>query len=982
MFRMIRFNRICSGVCLGTILLATVAFAQVIPLANADFERADLQRNHPAFWHAYFWSQAEKLPSAIRWVDDVRSHGKASCRIDSATQGAHGIISQRVPIPKQKSYLQCSIKVKTSPDYAGNRPWLFLSWHDERGKFLNKTEIKQVVEKTGNFQTMAVCIPRDQIPDGSTQLAVNLASLRTGSKTPSGCVYFDDVQLQVTDKPLDAESQNLNALLFGKHVKPQSPLSWWQLGQTVCYRIDPGMVPDALTAWRGTIEDTDGKQVDQVTLSRQQLIQDGWTWQPNRPGWYAVKFAWQSRTDQTWQPITRQYNMQSRGKPHTFTVDQWSFAVAATPTLPMAQRGDWFGMSIQSNNVDVAIADLMGMGFARIHAIGWGAQFANESLGVELKPGQYNWQRYDQLIDRLDTLGFDIIGNILYTPRWASPYPERDNIHICVREFSVYAPKDMQTWHDFVAACVQRYGSKIDTWELWNEPNMPNASVFWKDTPENYLRLLKSGYEAVKRYQPDSKVCIGGLGPRSSYFSFYNHLLKLGGAKYFDVLALHGKDITPQPFYAIDQAWEIPNKPWISTEWHAMLYSGRSSEALPSEKQMTRRMIMDLLQQLKAGAEQVTFFCGTGSIDREVMPFARKNRWASHLSGLFRTRPSHEPRFAAVVLQHLQQAIPAKPQYRGCYQFQSDQQAAWFGQGDDSLLILWSNADQSQPVDPRIANLMTPKTVLTQWDGRRVGMVDGTWSVKPQTMYLLKHINEKVAARLPVSDDVPVNPREVRVQLQQEVVATFKQGPLFASVTSPVSPHVDWQSSSMQYVPLDGKPQPAGFNAKFAVGMTTEYLDIAVQVHDSQSATVPLKKGLWNGDSVQFALDPDGSALAGNQVEFIAADVESRPILLKTIAPYIGGDLPDRYTPAKLPVKHAQVAVDRSRPGQWVYKIRIDASELYPFVLTPDKALRFSFLVNNNDGKERAGYLHWASGIGQDKNPALYGTLEPVPPQQ
>ena len=41
----------------------------------------------------------------------------------------------------------------------------------------------------------------------------------------------------------------------------------------------------------------------------------------------------------------------------------------------------------------------------------------------------------------------------------------------------------------------------------------------------------------------------------------------------------------------------------------------------------------------------------------------------------------------------------------------------------------------------------------------------------------------------------------------------------------------------------------------------------------------------------------------------------------------------------------------------------------------PYDCIRFSLLVNNNDGEGRLGYLEWSSGIGNKKDPTLYGAL-------
>ena len=50
-------------------------------------------------------------------------------------------------------------------------------------------------------------------------------------------------------------------------------------------------------------------------------------------------------------------------------------------------------------------------------------------------------------------------------------------------------------------------------------------------------------------------------------------------------------------------------------------------------------------------------------------------------------------------------------------------------------------------------------------------------------------------------------------------------------------------------------------------------------------------------------------------------------------------------------------------------------SELYPLTVPANGTVRFSLLVNNNDGGGRAYYREWASGIGGAKSPAEYGDL-------
>ena len=59
----------------------------------------------------------------------------------------------------------------------------------------------------------------------------------------------------------------------------------------------------------------------------------------------------------------------------------------------------------------------------------------------------------------------------------------------------------------------------------------------------------------------------------------------------------------------------------------------------------------------------------------------------------------------------------------------------------------------------------------------------------------------------------------------------------------------------------------------------------------------------------------------------------------------------------------------RNRAIPLRYLIRLKKSELYPLILKPGDNLRFSLLVNDNNGQTRVGYLHWGDGIGDSKDP-------------
>ncbi len=98
-------------------------------------------------------------------------------------------------------------------------------------------------------------------------------------------------------------------------------------------------------------------------------------------------------------------------------------------------------------------------------------------------------------------------------------------------------------WSRFVQTTVTRYRGRVDTWEIWNEADLPG---FWQGTPQQYAQLLKVGYRAVKAANPQATVLFGGLaywGDQQFYLDVLDALAtdpeSTAHNGYFDVMSLH-----------------------------------------------------------------------------------------------------------------------------------------------------------------------------------------------------------------------------------------------------------------------------------------------------------------------------------------------------------------------------------------------------------------------------------------------------------
>jgi len=138
--------------------------------------------------------------------------------------------------------------------------------------------------------------------------------------------------------------------------------------------------------------------------------------------------------------------------------------------------------------------------------------------GVEPVRGQYEWERWDRVVNGLRARDFQILGALCYWNNWVDRYSDAG-----IEEFGRYAER-----------VARRYRGSVAAWEIWNEPN---EATFWQSTPERYVLLMRAAYQGVKRGNPDAVVVGGSLS--GADLTYLRKLLRLGALQWMDVLAIH-----------------------------------------------------------------------------------------------------------------------------------------------------------------------------------------------------------------------------------------------------------------------------------------------------------------------------------------------------------------------------------------------------------------------------------------------------------
>ena len=161
------------------------------------------------------------------------------------------------------------------------------------------------------------------------------------------------------------------------------------------------------------------------------------------------------------------------------------------------------------------------MGFA-------GVRLGLEWPRIEASPGYRSWEQIDAIVELLQANGLVAYGLLTLSPDWARPQDTRPT-HRPVLGGSVAAGDS--AFASFSAAAARRYAGVIDTWEIWNEPNLER---FWShvsggaDTgpdPADYLSLFGLARDAILAANPDAVVMTGGLAAGPSEMTFRSRRL-------------------------------------------------------------------------------------------------------------------------------------------------------------------------------------------------------------------------------------------------------------------------------------------------------------------------------------------------------------------------------------------------------------------------------------------------------------------------
>ncbi|MET0197935.1 MAG: beta-galactosidase [Rhodococcus fascians] len=155
---------------------------------------------------------------------------------------------------------------------------------------------------------------------------------------------------------------------------------------------------------------------------------------------------------------------------------------------------------------------------------------------IETAPGVFDWGNTDRVVDAARAQGYSVLAVLAGTPAWAQgPIPSL---------LPGAVPVDPNTYGAFAGAAAAHLGNRVDSYEVWNEPNIP--SFFAPVDAARYVGLLRAAYPAIHNADPGATVLSAGLATTIDTgawtvapVTFLQQMYAAGAGGFMDAVALH-----------------------------------------------------------------------------------------------------------------------------------------------------------------------------------------------------------------------------------------------------------------------------------------------------------------------------------------------------------------------------------------------------------------------------------------------------------
>jgi hypothetical protein len=168
----------------------------------------------------------------------------------------------------------------------------------------------------------------------------------------------------------------------------------------------------------------------------------------------------------------------------------------------------------------------------------------------EMLPGYFTDAQIDGEVKR----GITLVGVVLYTPGWAATDPSLGGAAV-PKGLDRPVSDPNNTWARFIGRLAAKYKGKVDSWIVWNEPDLIDKDTKfqhnWAGSEADFWQLQKSAYLAIKQANPQAQVLLSGFSfwhaKEAGLEPYLKRLLDIGAKDssapknnwYFDGVPLH-----------------------------------------------------------------------------------------------------------------------------------------------------------------------------------------------------------------------------------------------------------------------------------------------------------------------------------------------------------------------------------------------------------------------------------------------------------
>jgi hypothetical protein len=180
---------------------------------------------------------------------------------------------------------------------------------------------------------------------------------------------------------------------------------------------------------------------------------------------------------------------------------------------------------------------------------------------IEQSAGKYEWSAWDRVVEAAVDHELELIAVLDGSPDWARAAVDGEN--------PLAPPTETRDFGEFAAAFAERYGDRIDYYQIWDEPNIAPHWGAREVDPEGYARLLREGAIRVRTADDNAVILLAALAPNieaggehMSDILFLDAVYRAGAGEWFDLVAAQ-----PYPFdAAVDVQPEAGRLNWRRVE--------------------------------------------------------------------------------------------------------------------------------------------------------------------------------------------------------------------------------------------------------------------------------------------------------------------------------------------------------------------------------------------------------------------------------